>query len=304
MFALSPITAVIPAIYLKKRLNLPLAVWVQDLWPESLRASGFIKNAFLLQLAEMMVRWIYVSCDSLLVQSQAFFKPIARLAAEEKIRYYPNSYLDVPFSCSQLSTIPRELLDVLQNNFCAVFAGNIGTFQSLLTIVQAAEQLRHLVNSKIILAGSGSCLDWIKQEVCSRKLSNLIIAGRFPPSVMPAIFSQSSALLVTLNCDEIFRYTVPSKVQAYLAAGRPIIAALDGEGARIIDEAGAGLVGPAEDAAALAQNIERLYHMSKSDREKLGQSGRTYFLKHFEMRSQSKRLIEIFEEKLSQRETV
>ena len=103
---------------------------------------------------------------------------------------------------------------------------------------------------------------------------------------------------MTLKRDEIFSYTIPSKVQAYLAAGRPILAALDGEGARVIDEAGAGLTCAAEDAHALASRIRELFQMSAGDREKFGRAGRAYFLEHFEVERQARRLVEIFAQRV------
>jgi glycosyltransferase involved in cell wall biosynthesis len=298
VFMPSPITSVIPALYLKKRFKLHLAVWVQDLWPETLRATGYVKNRFLLRVVGKLVRWIYAHTDTLLVQSEAFYKPISVYAAEEKIIYYPNSYLELENNANNTSQIPNDLLFELEHHFCLVFAGNLGSAQSLETIVSAAEQLKHLPECRLILVGSGSMSEWLTQQKTEKKLDNLILAGRFPQTMMPHIFFLAKGLLVTLKRDDIFAHIVPSKMQAYLAAGRPLIAALDGEGARIIDESGAGFTSPAEDTKALAKNIERLYDMSESERETLGVHGRTYFLKHFEMISQSKRLIDIFEDRI------
>ena len=298
VFMPSPITSVIPALYLKKRFNLHLAVWVQDLWPETLRATGYVNNRFLLRAAGKLVRWIYAQTDTLLVQSEAFYKPISAYAAEEKIIYYPNSHLELDTNSNSTLQISSDLLFELEHHFCLVFAGNLGSAQSLETIVSAAEQLKHLPDCRLILVGSGSMSEWLMQQKTEKKLDNLIIAGRFPQIVMPQIFFLAKGLLVTLKKDDIFTHIVPSKVQAYLAAGRPLIAALDGEGARIINEAGAGLISSAEDTKALVKNIEQLYDMTQSERETLGACGRTYFLKHFEMISQSKRLIDIFENRI------
>jgi len=304
VYSPSPITTAIPAIYLKKRLKLPLAIWVQDLWPESLHATGFIKNSFFLKIVGRLVRWIYSESDMILVQSEAFKKQILRYAEPEKLIYYPNSYLDLEVDKTQETLLPKELLSHFENNFCLVFAGNLGTAQSIETIIGAAERLKNVPQCRLILVGSGSLSDWIVEQIAEKKLSNLVLAGRFPSSAMPEIYSRSSGLLVSLKRDEIFSYTIPSKIQSYLAAGRPIIAAIDGEGARIIEEARAGLVGSAEDVLALTQNIVRLYNMSDTERDKFGLFGRAYFLQHFEMRSQSKRLIEIFKEKFRKLETV
>ena len=95
-------------------------------------------------------------------------------------------------------------------------------------------------------------LEWAKSEVQNRALKNIVFTGSFPIEVMPPLFAKAKALLVTLNSSEIFTYTIPSKVQAYMNAGRPIIASINGEAARVIQEAGAGLTCPAEDHQALA----------------------------------------------------
>lgn len=301
VFANSPITAVIPAMYLKMRLKTHLAVWVQDLWPEALSAMGFIKNRYLLGLAGWMVRWIYACSDTLLIQSKAFHKPMLKYAAEKKIIYYPNSCLDVPFNLTQKNEIPTHLLFELEHNFCIVFAGNLGTAQSVETLIKTAEKLNHLTDFKLVLVGSGSMSDWIKQRLIDKKLNNVVVAGRFPSAMMPSIFSLAKGLLVTLKQDEIFTYTIPSKIQTYLAAGRPLIASIDGEGARVIQEAGAGFVSSAEDAVGLANNIETFYWMTLSQREELGQAGRAYFIQHFEMGAQARRLTEILEERINKR---
>lgn len=297
VFCLSPVTSVIPAIFLKWRLKRHLAVWVQDLWPESLSATGFVRNPLLLRVVGYMVKGIYRSSDTLLVQSQAFKAPVARYAASDKIVYYPNSYRDT-VAAAEAPALDQALIQMLDHSFCVVFAGNLGTAQSVETIIQAAHKLRHLADCKLVLVGSGSMLLWLQQQKEDGKLDNVVLPGRYPPAQMSQFFSRAEGLLVTLKRDAIFSYTVPSKVQAYLAAGRPLIAALDGEGARVIDEAGAGLTCAAEDADALAIAIEALYKMSPDERNKLGQAGREYFLANFEMEKQARQLVEILENRL------
>jgi glycosyltransferase involved in cell wall biosynthesis len=300
VYAPSPITSVLPAMYLKWRFQTHLAVWVQDLWPESVKATGFIQNDVLLKAIGRLVKWIYSVSDTLLVQSQAFTQFMKKYVSEEKIVYYPNSFLETVPQAADAAAIPPVLRAELDNSRCFIFAGNLGTAQALATLVQAAEQLKHLPECKIIIIGSGSMSDWLKQQIKEKDLDNALIPGRLPSSLMPAVFLRATGLLVTLKREDIFSLTIPSKIQAYLAAGRPILAAIDGEGGRIIETAGAGLVSPAEDASALAKNIERLYHMPALEREGLGRAGRAYFLENFEMKKQSEYLIEILKNRISQ----
>jgi glycosyltransferase involved in cell wall biosynthesis len=293
VFAISPITQAIPAIVLKWLKCAHLAIWIQDLWPESVSATGFIRNPVLLKIIGWIVKSIYACSDTLLVQSRAFTDPVARYARKDKIVYYPNSFEDKSESAADTSFMSKSLLDILDAHFGLVFAGNLGTAQSLDTLVRTAERLRHLPDLKLIIVGSGSMQSWLERQKSERALDNMLLTGRFPPEAMAPIFSRAKGLLVTLKRDEIFSCVIPSKIQSYLAAGRPIIAALDGEGAKVVEEAGAGLTCPAEDAEALAGCIEKLHAMSAAEREALGRAGRAYFLKQFEMTVQAQRLIDI-----------
>lgn len=292
VFAMSPITQVIPAIPLKMLKRAHLAAWVQDLWPESLAATGFVRNPQALRMVGWLVRGIYACCDTLLLQSHAFFDPVARYASRSKLVYYPNS-IALPSENTIQPEIPVQLIEVLRENFCVVFAGNIGIAQSIETVVEAAELLRQHSNLKFVLVGSGSRLEWVKERKNQLVLDNVVLAGRFPMEAMPQIFEHSSALLVSLKDEEIFSYTIPSKVQAYLAAGKPIIASVRGEGARVIEEAGAGKTCEPESARSLADSILSLMSLSPSEREEMGSAGQRYFNEHFDMDRQAERLVEI-----------
>jgi glycosyltransferase involved in cell wall biosynthesis len=291
VFAPSPISQAIPAIPLKWLKKAKLALWVQDLWPESLSATGFVKNPLLLNVVGRMVRAIYRYCDTLLVQSHAFIEPVARYASRDKIQYYPNS-IDVRPPVATVS-IPQDFRELLEEHFCVVFAGNLGTAQSLETIVEAAVHLRDDTQIRLVLVGSGSRLDWLRAQQQALGLDNLILPGRFPMEAMPQIFERSSALLVSLNDQQAFAQTIPSKIQAYLAAGRPIIASMNGEGARVVCEARAGLASPADQVLPMVANIRTLKALSEAERNVMGQSGKAYFDAHFEMTSQVTSLIEL-----------
>lgn len=291
VFAPSPLTQVIPAIALKCIKRAQLTVWVQDLWPESLAATGYIKSPLALKVAGCFVKGIYAFCDKLFVQSKAFFDPVARYARRDKIVWYPNS-IDAT-EVAPTAQVPEELIRTLDEHFCVVFAGNLGTAQALDTVVDAAIMLSDEPQIRLVMVGSGSKLGWLKEQKALHGLDNLILPGRFPMDTMPQVFERAGALLVTLNADEIFTQTIPSKVQAYLAAGRPIIACLDGEGARVVVDAGAGMSTPAEQAEPLAQTIRRMRSIGEDEREKMGRDGRAYFDAHFDMRHQVESLVKM-----------
>ena len=302
VYAPSPLIQALPAIWLAHNRRVPLIVWVQDLWPESLSATGFIKKKWLLNIVASIIKFIYKSCDRILVQSQAFFNPVAKLTSDiKKIHYYPNQYQ--PVSSSSSVTYPaEELVKTLRAHFCIVFAGNLGTAQGLDVIIGAARLLKNHTKIRIVLVGSGSMNGWLEQEREIHGLHNLILAGRFEESDMHAIFSAAEALLVSLGPNPAFNQTIPSKIQAYLFAGRPILASLSGEGTRIIVESGAGLCSESGDADALANNMLKIEGMTSLRRQQMGLSGRRYFDEHFSPSKLTDELVEHFKEIISRSE--
>lgn len=295
VFATSPIIQAIPAVWIAFIKRAKLVTWVQDLWPQSLEATGFVRNRRVLATVAVLVRWIYRRCDLLLVQSQAFVAPVTAMSGKTPVQYHPN-----PGELAAGNGVPPgPVALVLAPGFNVVFAGNLGTVQALGTVLDAAELLRGELGTRIVLVGSGSRSKWLQQEVTRRQLSNVQLAGQFPAVAMPAIFAQASALLVSLVRSPVMSQTVPSKLQAYLAAGRPIIASLDGEGARVLDLSGAGLACPAEDACALAAAVLRLKAMPAAQLQRMGASGRAYYQQHFDPAALAGKLLQHFDQLLA-----
>ena len=278
VYAPSPILQAIPAIFLGWLKGCPVVLWVQDLWPESLSATGYVQNRLLLKLVELLVRFIYSHVDLLLVQSRAFEESVCSLASGTPIIYQPNSVGKI-FDELVIDEVPY--IDGFDKGFSVMFAGNIGAAQSVSVIVEAASILKQYTDIHFVILGDGSSREWMLKEAQQRELVNLHLPGRFPVETMPGFMQKASVLLVTLTDKSIFALTVPNKVQAYLAIGRPIIACLNGEGARIVVEAGAGLATPAEDAKGLAKTILNVYKLTPVERKNMGENGRKYFQKHF-----------------------
>jgi glycosyltransferase involved in cell wall biosynthesis len=257
--------------------------WVQDIWPETLSATGIVNSKWALKTVGQLVRFIYRHCDLILVQSRAFIAHVEALGvAGKKILYYPNSAEEVyrPLAIEPQRPSGPELLPA---GFHVVFAGNIGAAQDFETILSAADKLRAERSIHWDIIGDGRMQAWVESEVHSKKLGeNVHLLGRHPIESMPRFFALADAMLVTLKQDPVFALTIPSKVQSYLACARPILAALDGEGARVIEESGAGIAVRAGDAGALADSVLRLYRMPRQERDAMGQRGRRYFEQHFE----------------------
>lgn len=281
VFEPSPITVGLPALVLRAIKRIPILFWVQDLWPESLEATGAVRSPRILKFFEHLTRFIYRGCERVLVQSRGFIEPTRRMGVpQERIRYFPNTAesfyrpLEPAADTAERAALP--------DGFRVMFAGNIGAAQDFPTILAAAELLRDDPGIHWIVLGDGRMASWVKEEVARRGLAHCIhLLGRHPVDSMPRWFAVADALLVTLKREPIFAYTIPTKIQSYMACARPIVAGIDGEGARVTQEAGAGFAVPAEDPRALADAVRRMAALSTEAREAMGQAGRRYFEQHF-----------------------
>lgn len=297
VYAPSPLLQALPAIWLARLKRAPLALWVQDLWPESLSATGFIRNPTALGLVARVVRFIYRHTDRILVPSEAFRSPIEKLTPDAgKIHYYPNAWVEEPVAEATDPAIDTLVNDIAAG-FSVVFAGNLGTAQSLDTVIGAAELLQKSgSNARFFLIGSGSLSTWLADQVRIKGLHNVVLPGRFPPAAMPRLYAAASALLVSLRDEPIFAYTIPSKLQGYLAAGRPVIASLNGEGARVVTMTGAGVACAAGDAAALANAVQTMADSTSEARTQMGDNARRHAVAHFSLEQLTTDLVRHLEE--------
>lgn len=293
VYGTSPLIQGLSALPLKLLFKAKLVVWVQDLWPEDLVTTGYVKNPLVLKVNEWAARFLYRFSDQILIQSESFRIPVTRLAPNKEILFLPNAAERSVFENCGQPVLPQTL-GFLKDGFNIIFAGNIGNNQSIETIVSAAEILKDKAEIRIVMVGSGSLSEYLKEEVERRGLSNLVIAGRYPSTTMAAVFAYSDGLLVSLAKKDSLSWTVPCKVQAYLAACKPIVAALDGEGAAIVRESGAGLVCPTENAQSLAACIVQLYEMSDDERNEMGSKGRLYAEEHYHPTKIARQLISYF----------
>lgn len=274
----SPVTVGIPAILMKKLTGAPILFWVLDLWPEYAADAGGIRSRRALEWIAKLTRWIYSHCDLVLVQSKGFIASVRRMGvADEHIRYFP-SWAENVYSSREVQQ-PVSL----PPGFKVMFAGNVGECQDFPSILSAAERLRDRTDIHWVIVGDGRMLPWVKEEVAQRNLGNTVhLMGRHPVESMPAFYSQADVMLVTLKAEGVFALTIPGKVQSYLACGKPVVAMLDGEGAKVIEEAGAGFTCPASDAQKLASIVEHAANMDQTDLQKLGAQGKKYYESEFD----------------------
>lgn len=278
----SPVTVAIPAILMKRLKKAPLLFWVQDLWPETLAATGAVKSPAILSAVRHMVRWIYRSCDRILVQSRGFVEPVIDIGAEkDRVEYFPN-WAESLYEPVLLNATAPERDEVPDDGFVLMFAGNLGVAQSLETIIAAAEILKDEAIHWVFL-GDGRRRVWLQDEIKAKGLHNNVhVLGSRPMETMPAYFSLASAMLVTLRDDPVMATTIPGKVQSYFACARPVLGALNGEGAKVINESGAGYSVASDDCQGLAAEVLKMSKLSDAEREEMGQAALRYCQENFD----------------------
>jgi len=280
-YQLSPVTVGLPGGWLSWLKGAPMAMWVLDLWPDTLKAIGVMKSPTLLAWVEALVAFIYRRCDLILAQSKSFVPKIQALAGPSvPVRYFPSWAEDI---FSRDSVVPAPEVPDDGNTFSVMFAGNVGEAQDFGCILSAASLLKDREDIRWLIVGDGRMSDWVKTKIDTLGLKHsVLLLGRHPVERMPEFFAHADAMLVTLADQEIFGMTIPGKLQSYFAAGMPVIAALNGEGAAVIQEAKAGLTCMAGDAEGLAALVIQMSKMSLNDRKKMGANGLEFSKREFD----------------------
>ena len=280
VFGTSPLTICLPAIIIKLKHKTPIVLWVLDLWPESLSAAGGIHNCIVLGFIRKVIEFSYRKSDKILVSCKGFIHKIqpALQSTEVCVEYFPNWIeSEISNGIGTNSSLPN-----LPGGFNIVFTGNVGEAQDWRKVVAAAKELRNVGDVNWIIVGEGRKSDWLKRAVHTHALEGKFhLVGRFPIEMMSHFYDGASCLLLTLNNSENFKLTVPGKLQSYMASGKPVIAALEGEGAEVVKEAQCGVVCQTNTSAELVNSIMKIYHMSEFDRNKLGANGLAYSEKNF-----------------------
>ena len=292
----SPLTKAIPAIVLKKIKKAPIFLWILDLWPESVFVNNRIKSKIIFILIRVMTRFIYRNSDYILLQSQAMIEPvIANGGDQDKLVYFP-SWAEDQFLDAVKDYSDKPKIDSLPDGFYITFAGNIGEGQDIETIVDAADELKHETEIHWLILGFGSKYDWLLDNIKSRKLDNIHVMGKRPLESMPMYFEFSDILLASLKKKDIYALTLPGKVQSYMASAKPIIAMIDGESSRIINESKSGISVESESKEGLIRAVKEMKAMTSSDLEKMGKNGRNYYLNHFQLKTSLEKLDGLFKD--------
>ena len=279
----SPIFQALAGIFAKRIWSIPTLFWVQDIWPDSAIITLGIRNRVVIRLLNAVCGWIYRQADLVMVQSDGFHDKIAAFGVSaERIVTLPNC-APPGFAPVERSAVPERIASLFPTGRCIImFAGNIGESQDFDTIVKAAELLPADSNILLAIVGSGRDEARIRGIVAAQRLEHrFLFLGRHPEADMPAFFACADAMLVSLRDEAIFALTVPSKVQSYLACGKPILASMAGEGAAVIERAGVGKVVAPSAPAALSQAMTEVAGLDKSGLAAMGALGRQVYTERF-----------------------
>jgi glycosyltransferase involved in cell wall biosynthesis len=273
--AIQPPTTCLAGWFLSRIWGVSFTYEVQDMWPETLFATGMVKGEKILAAVGAFCTWAYRKTAAIRVISRGFRNDLIRKGVNpEKIHYIPN-WVDTDFYRPEpYDAVLADKLG-LSGRFNIMYAGTVGLAQGLETLMDAAVLLGDLPRIQFVIVGDGVELPRLMKLREERKISNVKFLGRYPMEKMGALYSLTDVLLVHLKDDPLFRMTIPHKTLTYLAAGKPVLAAVEGDVADLIKEVGAGLSCPPMNPRALAGTVREFYNMPSVTRERLGQNGRS-----------------------------
>ncbi len=291
VFGTSPVTQAYPAIVLKKRKSVPIVLNCQDLWPESIKAYGIKERSLIFKIIKKMSKYLYSKCDLIVNSSPKFSNYLVRTCGikQDKMTFIPNFaenfYLDLDNTKSN------------NNKKHLMFAGNIGKVQGLDTLVDAVSLLDNEIKSKIIIdiLGEGSYETELRSKIDKLNLSHLFVFhGKKNFEELKHYYEQCDALILTLAGDSSISDTIPSKLQGYMGAGKPILGAINGASNDIIKASKCGECVDAGDSKSYSLLIKK-FVKNPDIFQNYGHNGREYFKKYYTQDIHIKALLNCFE---------
>ena len=264
-----PLTVGVAASLIRFFRRIPLVYDIQDMWPDTLRATGMLNNPRLLKLINQVCNWVYCRVDRIVVLSPGF----KRLLVERNV---PEGKIDIIYNWADEKSLisPEGSLPLnfpQSSHFKIVFAGNIGKAQALDAVLDAAKILKNR-KSKVcfVIVGGGVDVSRLKLYAKNLNLDNLVFLPPVPMSEVGTILDAADALIVHLKKDPLFEITIPSKTQAYMAVGKPLLMAVDGDAADLVRKSNCGLIAESENAESIADAAESLANMCSSELQNMG----------------------------------
>jgi len=269
-----PLTTGIAGYLLAKIKRIPYVYEIHDLWPESLAATGMIREGRITRLIGTICDFLHRHAAAIVVTSPGMKDHLVdRGVSTARIHVFPQ------WAAGDEEPLPEADAEFgqehgLAGKFNIVCLGNLGIAQGLDTVIEAAKRLRDLDGAQIVLAGAGAELERLRRRVLEESLTNVKFTGQVDRELARKYLAWADGLLVHLRNDPLFAITIPSRTQNYLAAGRPILCGVRGDTAAIVSSGDAGLCFASEDAAAMEAAIRRLHSMASGERARFGANAR------------------------------
>ena len=280
-FNTSPVLMCWPAIRYAKKHHIPFTNYVLDIWPENLYSVLNVKNKALRAIAQGVSDALYKKADRLIAMSEPLQQRLC-----QRTGMPPQKIAVIPQYCEDFYAVPQPdaaLQAQFGGRFNLVFTGTFTPAQSLETVITAVQDARSRGADMLhlLLVGDGMSRAALEAKVKELHAEDAVtFYGSVPATDIPKFTALADALIVCLSDSPDLGLTVPAKVASYMAAGKPVLASMDGAGNAAVAAAG-GLSSPACDAAALADNLLALTRMDAAQRAAMGQSAKEYYLAHY-----------------------
>lgn len=290
-----PLTVGMAAVITRFLRRTPVVLDVQDMWPDTLRATGMISNERLLRAIDVFCRWTWRSVDRITVLSEGFRSLLLeRGVGAEKVRIIYN-WADESSRVEGAAKQPAGFDD--RGRLRVLFAGNMGAAQALDAVLDAAQIVGERGGAvDFFLLGSGIEFEKLNGRAKELNLTNVHFLPRVPSSEVGAWLEAADCLLVHLRDDPLFSITIPSKTQAYMSAGKPLIMAVAGDAAELARRSGGAVVVPPAQPEALADAVIELSHLSRQELAELGKKSGDFYAKHLSFNNGVNEFVEVFEE--------
>jgi glycosyltransferase involved in cell wall biosynthesis len=272
----SPITQTLPAIVLGKLTHSPVYTWILDIWPDAMRSGGGVNNEKIISLVDAFVQWVYRNSTKILISSKGF-KPLINRKADysDKIIYYPNW-------CDDILSMPHPPVETLPEGFKVMMAGNLGSAQDIRTVMKAVLLTKNHPEIKWVFVGDGSEKAFMEQFVAENGLQETVImTGKRPFEEMPSFYAQADMMLLTLRAGfPHLQAVVPTRLQSYMSAGKPVVGMINGGSVELITECRCGYCVNAGDYKGLATKVIYMYE-HQSELEEMGRNARRLYEQRF-----------------------
>jgi glycosyltransferase involved in cell wall biosynthesis len=272
-----PATVGLPAMVARRFHHVPIVYDIQDLWPDTVATTGMMNSRLVLRLLDSWCRLVYRKSDRIIVLSHGFKDALVQ-------RGVPEAKIDVIYNWCDEASITANSDRPMQlgtpDQFTVLFAGMMGLAQGLDSVLEAARICSDSVpNAKFVFVGFGVERERLKRKAADMALENVEFLGSQPIDQIGRYLAGANCLLVHLKDDPLFRITIPSKTQAYLAAGKPVLMAVRGDAADLILRSGGGLVCEPQNPAGIAAAVSTLASTSSERLAELGRAGRSFYLR-------------------------